>query len=531
MSREAFLPSIQTKTTPGPAPGGLGRGLFASADVNSGDDILHIQSPFVAVLDTQRLEDTCSGCFGRKQLEDEAISLRGCTGCQVVKYCDRTCQAKDWKSGHSLECSIFQKLTPRVLPNNARAVLRMVLRSGRKKYTSQESDLFVQLETHIREIRDENPAQWERIALSSKAVKAYSGTDMEEETISAFGAKLDLNSFNLTNVLYDRVGLYLHPYASLINHSCDYNSVVGFDGDELFIKAVRPIKKDQQIFISYIDATNPTHRRKKELRERYFFTCECLKCSNPSPSPNDIQNNLSTPTPTPTLTLTPAMEAIERRAYSLLDSSSAATTPETTTTAAATSSEIQSTLIRLLQSQSKEQQSIITTQPLISLRDELIATLIAAGKFKSAFLQAAIRYLRIDPVVYPYDGHPLRYLHAWALARLAMHLSQHIDAASPRSGAEAEAEAEAERLTGLDFSLVVWVVLRRLLGREEGGCTVPGFRRMVRRAFVEVRGEFVRNGVDLKGLEGAGMREWGRVEEVVAAVLGEDGNARELSAR
>ena len=44
--------------------------------------------------------------------------------------------------------------------------------------------------------------------------------------------KLDLNSFNFTTPFYDRIGLYLHPYAALINHSCDYNAVIGFDGDK-----------------------------------------------------------------------------------------------------------------------------------------------------------------------------------------------------------------------------------------------------------------------------------------------------------
>jgi SET and MYND domain-containing protein len=102
----------------------------------------------------------------------------------------QTCQSKDWKFAHSLECAIFSKLKPRVLPVNARAVLRIVQRSARRKYTPQELDLFQQLETHEKEIRHENAPQWERIALSSKAVKAYSQTDTPEDTISAFGAKV-----------------------------------------------------------------------------------------------------------------------------------------------------------------------------------------------------------------------------------------------------------------------------------------------------------------------------------------------------
>ncbi|KAF9885658.1 hypothetical protein FE257_012640 [Aspergillus nanangensis] len=270
------FPSVHTRTVPGPAPNGLGQGLFASTDINPGEDVLHIDTPFVAVLDTQRLTDTCSGCFSQQEVASGS-ELRACTGCRTVRYCNRTCQATDWKFAHSLECGVFSKLAPRVLPINARAMLRMVLRSARRKYTAAELDLFVQLEMHVRDMRRQNVAQWERIQLSSKAVRAYSGTEMNEEAVAAFGAKLDVNAFNLTTPLYDRIGLYLHPYAALINHSCASNAVVGFDGAYLTIKALRPIRQNEQIFISYVDATNPVDRRRTELRDRYFFDCSELR--------------------------------------------------------------------------------------------------------------------------------------------------------------------------------------------------------------------------------------------------------------
>jgi SET and MYND domain-containing protein len=66
----------------------MGNGLFATGDINTGENVLHVKSPFAAVLDTPRLEDTCSACFGRRQL-DGVAELKGCTGCRVVKYCDR----------------------------------------------------------------------------------------------------------------------------------------------------------------------------------------------------------------------------------------------------------------------------------------------------------------------------------------------------------------------------------------------------------------------------------------------------------
>lgn len=98
---------FSTNSKPGPASTSQGNGLFASQPIQPGDVILHIQSPFVAVLDTQRLTDTCSGCFGKRQVENEA-ETRACTGCQVVRYCDRVCfslpssSSVHWFSYHSL---------------------------------------------------------------------------------------------------------------------------------------------------------------------------------------------------------------------------------------------------------------------------------------------------------------------------------------------------------------------------------------------------------------------------------------------
>lgn len=211
MSLETPLPGVQTKATSA-ATDGMGRGLFASSDISTGEDVVKISSSFVAVLNTPHLDDTCSGCLGKRHaFKDKPLNLKACTGCQVVKYCDKvgdtvlycylkkatktvgqTCQAKDWKTAHSAECKIFKNLAPRVLPINARAMLRIILRRGRQKYTREELDSFAQLETHLEEIREQRASQWERIELSAKAVKLYSMSDMEEEAVVALGAQVCL---------------------------------------------------------------------------------------------------------------------------------------------------------------------------------------------------------------------------------------------------------------------------------------------------------------------------------------------------
>ncbi|KAJ5347130.1 zinc finger protein [Penicillium brevicompactum] len=495
MASRTALPSVTTKTVPRPAPNGMGNGLFATTDMNPGDTVLHIEAPFVAILDSPRLEDTCAGCFGKRQVETGS-ELKACTGCRVVKYCDRTCQSKDWKFAHSLECPIFKNLKPMVLPNNARALLRMVLRSARNKYDAEEFKVFEGLETHINEI-SESQGQLDRITLTARAVKNYSGTDIDEGTVSSYAAKLDLNSFNLTTSMYDRIGLYLHPYAGLINHSCDYNATVGFDGPELYVKALRPIKQDEQVFISYIDTTTPYDIRRNELKERYFFDCLCTKCQKGTDTIED--QFITTPEDMAPL------ETAEREALGLLQTATGSSTEHTEAI-----EKLEAAMHKLHETGAWP----LTRQPYASLRDKLIISLLSAGKFTRAFIHAAIRYVRIDPVVYD-KAHPIRHIHAWSLVRLTVFLSQEGFPPDPQDPVQINDFK-------LNFHYLIWYILAELASTQSESCTVPSFKKLVGNQFVQVHNEFKANDLDPSKSKGILASEWQKLERLVTKALAKE---------
>jgi SET and MYND domain-containing protein len=94
---------VEAKTIARPAGNGMGNGLFAATNITMGQEVLRIQKPFAAVLDSPRLQDTCSGCFGIRRLQrnqgsgsgaihDDVAELKACTRCQVVRYCDKVCR-------------------------------------------------------------------------------------------------------------------------------------------------------------------------------------------------------------------------------------------------------------------------------------------------------------------------------------------------------------------------------------------------------------------------------------------------------
>lgn len=99
------------------------------------------------------------------------------------------------------------------------------------------------------------------------------------------------------------------------------------------------------------------------------------------------------------------------------------------------------------------------------------------------------------------------------LARLAIHLSQGVEV--QHAGGNEEIALEKYEL---NFNLIIWSVLAKLVGMESTGGMGPGFWRLVKREFRAVRGEFVAAGLDPRGsreLEREIGREWGKVDGVV----------------
>jgi hypothetical protein len=87
------------------------------------------------------------------------------------------------------------------------------------------------------------------------------------------------NAFRATLADDTPVGLCFEPILALANHSCSPNAVVVFDGRSVALRALERIGKGEQVFISYITATEDRTSRQANLKQRYFFDCQCEKCS------------------------------------------------------------------------------------------------------------------------------------------------------------------------------------------------------------------------------------------------------------
>jgi SET and MYND domain-containing protein len=61
----------------------------------------------------------------------------------------------------------------------------------------------------------------------------------------------------------------------VINHSCDPNAHVFFEGERLFVRSLKEIAAGEEITVCYIDPTLDVAARKALLKREYFFDCCC----------------------------------------------------------------------------------------------------------------------------------------------------------------------------------------------------------------------------------------------------------------
>lgn len=113
-------------------------------------------------------------------------------------------------------------------------------------------------------------------------------------------ARLHCNSFSICDEELVPVGVGVFPLLSYLNHSCSANAVVSFDysfddGGSMAatVRAVRAIAVGEAVTISYIDSGLGRCHRQKLLREQYFFSCSCQRCSAPSRRGDDRQSELA----------------------------------------------------------------------------------------------------------------------------------------------------------------------------------------------------------------------------------------------
>ena len=170
---------------------------------------------------------------------------------------------------------------------------------------------------------------------------------------------------------------------------------------------LKQIAKGAEITIGYIDCTMPYPLRQSELQQRYFFDCTCSTCKNGTGGWLDRlkENQIATK----------ASIAVENKAVDLLKSARKDT---------GSSAPIRKLRYGLHLCYATGVWPL-HRYPYNALRNDLILGYLKAQQYHLAFVQAAIRYRKIDPVLMPNARHPIRLQNALVFLELLDNIGLH----------------------------------------------------------------------------------------------------------
>ena len=296
----------------------------------------------------------------------------------------------------------------------------------------QQWKLLCGLEAHIDDFK-KNRNSYENIQLMAMCAGQVSGTEdiFGREFIAAMYARILSNSMTLVTPTFDSLGIMIDPLLCHLNHSCDPNAHVAMDGARMQLRALKDIKQDEEILISYVDTTFPSAWRRTELARRWFFYCDCAKCrkgavqqedhwsikpENLGEKYQDIADRLIKESSISLKKETIGEQrcsALEREAFRMYEEE------QTELDSAKAVKLIESAVEFCTQSGLWP----VYRQPLPALRDDLIVHMLTAGNYEDAWLQSAKRYRQVTPKLYPQMHHPVRVIQTLQMAMLAQFLA------------------------------------------------------------------------------------------------------------
>ncbi|MBN3298300.1 SMYD1 methyltransferase, partial [Amia calva] len=265
---------------------GKGRGLKATKELWAGD-VLFAEPSYAAVVFDSLVQDVCHTCFKRQP------KLQRCGQCKFAHYCDRTCQRQGWAE-HKNECGAIKNYGK--VPNeNIRLAARVLWRVDKEGGAQAEGSLtsLDQLEDHVADMPEDD--------LKELKVDVHNFLDFWPDNcrqfvvdqISHIFGVINCNGFTVSDQRgLQAVGVGLFPNLCLVNHDCWPNCTVILNNGNheavssmfhtqmrIELRAMGKISPGEELTVSYVDFLSLSADRRLQLRQQYFFECNCEHCT------------------------------------------------------------------------------------------------------------------------------------------------------------------------------------------------------------------------------------------------------------
>ncbi|XP_051503013.1 histone-lysine N-methyltransferase SMYD3 isoform X1 [Myxocyprinus asiaticus] len=256
---------------------GKGNGLRALREFKAGE-VIHSSEPYAFCIAKDFLKTTCQQCLKRGE------SLLRCSQCKTARYCNMQCQKQAWPE-HKKECKYLKRLQPRIPTDSVRLVARIIFKL--LSQSESDKDEMYSISEHQSHLADMSEEKKEGLVHLCSTLQVYLGEENCDLSHLPPGldpinllARVTCNCFSISDGELQDVGVGLYPSMSLLNHDCQPNCVMVFEGKKLTLRAVRFIRTCEELTISYTDVLVPSKMRQAQLQEQYHFLCQCEHCTS-----------------------------------------------------------------------------------------------------------------------------------------------------------------------------------------------------------------------------------------------------------
>ncbi|XP_012286362.1 SET and MYND domain-containing protein 4 isoform X2 [Orussus abietinus] len=311
----------------------FGRHLVATRDIKAGETLI-VEKPYELFLASEHMYSHCVKCL------NIAWSSIPCDYCSYALFCSEKCKEDAWKQFHDIECPIIGLLQNLGMDTNLLS-MRLIITLLRKMGSFQKLRKELEIVDNWKDPRTKGFSDGKFDNESYRSVYSLmtntdkrSVPDLFKKTLNTayilfflatrttmFGNKLEANFSALgknpeltfvgglilrhqqmmsTNffkfgedrkVEYILRGVAIMPFLSLINHSCDPNTVRQSKKAHMVVYALFPIKEGGQLFSNYVPFYGLLERdtRQKELKEQFFIDCHCRPCEENWPMYHELK--------------------------------------------------------------------------------------------------------------------------------------------------------------------------------------------------------------------------------------------------
>ncbi|KAI9261117.1 hypothetical protein BY458DRAFT_439704 [Sporodiniella umbellata] len=263
----------------------VGEQIVADKKLVFGDKLLQ-ELPFIMQISDDYKSTNCAFCFNDLKGAKKVCQNRQCKWDFV--YCSGKCQRQHWMIEHKWLCN-FSKLLD---------TDKDVLFAFHGYIASRSAGEYIipGLVSNINSHKPEDIEAFREKINRSKLKKAFFLSDGVVESMVIISAQIRCNAFavkgyisykdgDIEHVKHAVLGRAIYLSASKFNHSCNPNALAEFGccriGTMLNIHLTKgPKSVGSELTISYgpLFSRAEKKERKKELKEKYFFNCNCETC-------------------------------------------------------------------------------------------------------------------------------------------------------------------------------------------------------------------------------------------------------------